>query len=59
MSPQAIDRRLRDVGQLYKLAMALRSARPLGRKMRAEHEALCVVDPDRDGPPPAPGPGKR
>ena len=29
MSPEAIDRRLRDVGQLYRLGMALREARPL------------------------------
>ena len=31
MSPQAIDRRLRDVGQLYKLGMALRDARPVSK----------------------------
>jgi hypothetical protein len=31
MSPEALDRRLRDVGQLYKLGIALREARPLGK----------------------------
>lgn len=30
MSPEAIDRRLRDVGQLYRLGMAIASARWLG-----------------------------
>jgi hypothetical protein len=31
MSPEAIDQRLRDVSQLYKLWMSLREARDLGR----------------------------
>ena len=31
MSPEAIDRRLRDLGQLYKLWLSLREARYIGR----------------------------
>jgi hypothetical protein len=31
MSAEAIDQRLRDLGQLYKLGVSLRSARRLGR----------------------------
>ena len=32
MSPDAIDRRLRDAGQLYKLGMSLGRARRLGKE---------------------------
>ena len=42
MSPEAIDQRLRDLGQLYKLGMSLRDSKPLGRavdlKPRAERD---------------------
>jgi len=31
MSPEAIDRRLRDLGQLYKLGMAIREAKHIGK----------------------------
>jgi len=31
MSPEAIDRRLRELGQLYKLGMAIRQAKYLGK----------------------------
>jgi hypothetical protein len=30
MSPEAIDKRLRDVGQLYRLGMSLKSAKLIG-----------------------------
>lgn len=31
MSPQAIDRRLRELGQLYELGMSLQKARRIGK----------------------------
>jgi|GEM_PF-2309911 len=31
MSPEAIDRRLRELGQLYKLGMAIQHAKHLGK----------------------------
>jgi hypothetical protein len=36
MSPQAIDRRLRELGQLYKLGMSLQKARRIGKVGEAE-----------------------
>jgi hypothetical protein len=44
MSEEAFDRRLRDVGQLYKLWLVLREARDIGRRedlLRAEREAAA------------------
>ncbi|MEK6261353.1 MAG: hypothetical protein AABP62_22360 [Planctomycetota bacterium] len=47
MSPEAIDQRLRDLGQIYKLAMSLRDAKCLGpvseRAQRGEPVEECVV----------------
>ncbi len=47
MSPEAIDQRLRDVGQLYRLGMSLRDAKWLGpvseRALRGEPVEECVV----------------
>lgn len=31
MSPEAVDQRLRDLGQLYRLVMSLRGIKPLGQ----------------------------
>jgi hypothetical protein len=38
MSPEGIDRRLREVGQLYELGMSLRKARRLGKIERSSSE---------------------
>jgi len=46
MSPEALDRRLRDAGQLYKLGMTLREARPLGKvkELRGAQAASAQTD---------------
>jgi hypothetical protein len=31
MSPEAVDQRLRDLGQLYKLGISIRDSKPLGK----------------------------
>lgn len=46
MSPEAIDRRLRELGQLYELGMEIRSARWLGTLKELEQRAA------RSGSPP-------
>jgi hypothetical protein len=39
MSPEAIDRRLRELGQLYTLGMAIRQAKHIGKVNDFFHEA--------------------
>jgi hypothetical protein len=39
MSPEAIDQRLRDLGQLYKFGMSLRDIKPLGEAVDCERRA--------------------
>ena len=49
MSPAAIDRRLRDLQQLYKLGMSLKSARRVGKASELESSgdsAESVEDDD-------------
>ena len=49
MSPEAIDRRLRTMGDLYKLGMSLRSVRWLGKvndlREQAQTNPLVSTDP--------------
>lgn len=39
MSPEAIDRRLRELGQLYKLGMAIQKAKHIGKVKDFFHKA--------------------
>ena len=49
MSPEAIDRRLRDVGQLYQLGLSLREAKYLGTVEELRDQGEMGTDPsDRE-----------
>jgi hypothetical protein len=47
MSPEAIDRRLLDLAQLYKLGMAIRNARRLG-KVNEIRFGECLENQDKE-----------
>jgi hypothetical protein len=47
MSPEAIDRRLRELGQLYELGMSLQKARRIGK---VETTAQTVASPPKENP---------
>lgn len=42
MSPEAIDRRLRELNQLYKLGMAIQQAKHLGKLKDFVHEEIKI-----------------
>lgn len=42
MSPEAIDRRLRELGQLYKLGMAIQHAKHLGKIKDFDNEEIKI-----------------
>jgi hypothetical protein len=44
MSPEAIDRRLREVGQLYRLGMSIRTARRVGTVREQSLQATVRTD---------------
>jgi hypothetical protein len=50
MSPEAIDRRLRELGQLHKLWMSLREARSIGRAEDLKAQSKKAPKPDAEGP---------
>jgi hypothetical protein len=49
MSPAAIDQRLRDVSQLFKLGMSIQSARKLGKAHSSTPKWKSQVNPDGAG----------
>lgn len=59
MSPEAVDRRLRDVAQLYELGISLRDTELLGpvEEMRRGNRPEESKEPSRLAPPGGPIPG--